>query len=57
LDNEGEINIETDYNKCALYSLYKISDDNTVKIGDKNYYTQVSDPNPKTVILNDILNS
>ena len=55
LDADGKIDIKTDYNKCVLYSLYKIADDNTVKIGDKTYYAEAADPNPKTVNLNDII--
>lgn len=55
LDAEGKIDFETDYNNCVLYSLYKISDNNTVKIGDKTYYAEAADPNPKTVLINDII--
>lgn len=56
LDDEGKIELETAYNDCALYSLYKISEDNTVKIGDKTYYAEAADPNSKTVALKDIVN-
>ena len=55
LKSGEKIDLETEYNACALYSLYKIADDNTVKIGDKPYYAEGADPNPKTVLLNDIL--
>ena len=55
LDNDGKIDLETPYNECSLYSLYKIYDDGTVKIGDKTYYAEAADPNPKTVLLNDII--
>ena len=55
LDREGYMTLEADYNSCALYSLYKIADDNTVKIGNKAYYAEAADPNPQTINLKDII--
>ncbi len=55
LDNDSKIDLETPYNECSLYSLYKIYDDNTVKIGDKTYYAEAADPNPQAALLEDII--
>ena len=54
LDEKGRIEIETDYNTCSLYTLYKISDEGTVKLGDKSFYAEGADPNPKTVLVSDL---
>jgi hypothetical protein len=55
LDNDGKIDLEISYNNCSLYSLYKISKNDTVSLGDKTYYAEAADPNPKTVSTNDII--
>ncbi|MBQ3561988.1 MAG: hypothetical protein IJA13_00360, partial [Clostridia bacterium] len=55
LDNDGKIEIKTPYNECSLYTLYKIYDDDTVKIGDKTYYSEGADPYPKSVNFNELI--
>ena len=55
LDRDGYMTLEADYNGCSLYTLYKIAEDNTVKIGDKTYYAEGADPNPKTVNINELI--
>ena len=56
LDDDGKIDLEIPYNECSLYSLYKIYEDETIKIGDKTYYAEAADPNPTTVTIKEIIN-
>ncbi len=47
-DNTTEIPLNLEYNGYALYTLYPINDNDTVSVGDKNYYAEGATPVVKT---------
>lgn len=54
-DRNSAISISVDYKTCKLYTLYPISEDNTVLIGDGRYYAEAADTNPKKVSIEELI--